>query len=63
MNVDAYNLDSIRSLVRRLQAENKTLRELLAENHIPAEESNVFQTETVPDEYDPPVLGTNGCLR
>ena len=53
MNVDAYNLDSIRSLVRRLQAENKTLRELLAENHIPAEESNVFQTETVPDEYDP----------
>ena len=29
MNIEAYNLDSLRKLVRALQAENKELRELL----------------------------------
>ena len=28
MNIEAYNLDSLRKLVRALQAENKELREL-----------------------------------
>ena len=31
MNINAYDLDSLRRLVRQLQAENKNLRELLAE--------------------------------
>ena len=53
MNINAYDLDSLRSLVRQLQAENKTLRDLLAEKQIPVDESDVFQTEITPDEYDP----------
>lgn len=53
MNINAYDLDSLRSLVRQLQAENKTLRELLVEKHIPVDESSVFQSEVTPDEYDP----------
>lgn len=53
MNINAYDLDSLRSLVRQLQAENKNLRELLAEKQIPVDESRVFQSEVTPDEYDP----------
>ena len=29
MNIEAYNLDSLRKIVRALQKENKELRELL----------------------------------
>ena len=53
MNINAYDLDSLRSLVRQLQAENKNLRELLAEKHIPVDERSAFQSEVTPDEYDP----------
>ena len=54
MKVEAYDLDSLRKLVRSLQAENRSLRELLAENRIPVEASDVFSSATqVPDEHDP----------
>ena len=32
MRIEAYDLDSLRALVRSLQAENRNLRELLEEN-------------------------------
>jgi hypothetical protein len=35
MSVEAYNLDSLRKLVRNLQRENKELRELLQKSAIP----------------------------
>lgn len=54
MNIEAYDLDSLRKLVRELQAENKALRGLLAERHISFEESDIFQHDaSVPDEFDP----------
>ena len=31
IKLESYNLDTLRKLIRTLQAENKTLRELLAE--------------------------------
>ena len=42
MNIEAYNLDSLRKLVRALQAENKELRELLEKAEIPYSNSEVF---------------------
>ena len=54
MNIDAYNLDSLRGLVRQLQAENNYLRDLLREKHIPAEEGSAFQDPfDHADDYDP----------
>ena len=54
MNIEAYNLDSLRKLVRELQRENDTLKELLAENRIPYESEDVFQhIVQMPDEHDP----------
>lgn len=35
MNIEAQNLDSIRTLVRDLQAENKRLKEQLKKANIP----------------------------
>ena len=35
MNIEEYDLDSLRKLVRKLQAENRSLRELLSEKQIP----------------------------
>ena len=42
MNIEAYNLDSLRKLVRVLQAENKEFRELLEKAEIPYSSSEVF---------------------
>lgn len=54
MNIEAYNLDSLRKLVRNLQAENDNLKMLLSENHIPFESTNAFQyLPQGPDDYDP----------
>ena len=54
IKLESYNLDTLRKLIRTLQAENKTLRELLAEKQIPVEESRVFQQgSNEPDDYDP----------
>lgn len=54
MNVEAYDLDSLRKLVRELQEENRNLRQLLNEKQIPYESWNAFTSDTeAPDEYDP----------
>ena len=42
MNVEAYNLDSLRKLVRNLQDENRRLKELLDKADIAYEPKNVF---------------------
>lgn len=54
MNVEAYNLDSLRKLVRSLQNENRRLRELLDKADIAYEPENVFaeKPEFIED-YDP----------
>jgi hypothetical protein len=53
MNIEAYNLDSLRKLVRTLQNENKVLKEKLQKANIPFPETNPFdeQTENI-EEYD-----------
>ena len=54
MNIEAYDLDTLRKLVRDLQAENKSLKECLSENHIPFESDDIFESvRRAPDEYDP----------
>jgi len=54
MNIEAYNLDSLRKLVRNLQDENKRLKELLDKADVAYESKNVFEEkiETI-EEYDP----------
>jgi hypothetical protein len=54
MSVEAYNLDSLRKLVRSLQRENKELRELLEKSEIPYGKSEAFSISlTSVQEYDP----------
>ena len=54
MNIVAYNLDSLRKLVRDLQAENASLKQLLTDNHIAYESADAFQyTADRPDDFDP----------
>ena len=54
MNVESYDLDSLRRLVRSLQSENESLKEKLRENAIPFEEVDVFAAPSqAPDEHDP----------
>ena len=54
MNVEAYDLDSLRKLVRSLQDENRRLKELLDKADIAYESENVFKEkiESI-EEYDP----------
>lgn len=54
MNIEAYNLDSLRKLVRSLQDENRRLKALLDKANIAYEPENVFD-ETMGNfnEYDP----------
>ena len=53
MKVDGYDLDSLRKLVRNLQAENKELRALLKNANIPCGASEAFaDTPTRAEEYD-----------
>ena len=42
MNIEAYNLDFLRKLVRVLEKENKSLKALLNRADIPYERSEVF---------------------
>lgn len=53
MNMEAYNLDSLRRLVRSLQDENKRLKEQLDKANIPYDTENVFveKIENI-QEYD-----------
>ena len=54
MNVEAYNIDSLRRLVRTLQKENNELKELLNKSKIPYDKTDVFSTSlSVIEEYDP----------
>ncbi len=54
MNIEAYNLDSLRKLVRSLQDENKRLRIQLKKANIAYKPENVFEEkiENI-EEYDP----------
>lgn len=54
MNIEAYDVDSLRKLVRDLQWENKELRELLDKANIPYAESEAFSDiPSMAEEYDP----------
>ena len=54
MNIEEYNLDTLRNLVRSLQEENKALREELKRNHLPQEPSDAFEKEgRHADNFDP----------
>lgn len=54
MNIEAYNADSLRKLVRDLQEENKELRKLLEKADIPYANSEVFsEIPAMAEEYDP----------
>lgn len=53
MNIEAYNLDTLRKLVRDLQKENKELRLLLDKAEIPYVNSEVFsEIPSESKEYD-----------
>ena len=41
MNIDAYNLDSLRALVRKLEKENQNLKQKLNEVNIPYSSENI----------------------
>lgn len=54
MNIEAFNTDTLRKLVRNLQDENKKLKEKLDEVNIPYEEINLFEQPIDKSaEYDP----------
>ncbi len=53
MNIEAYNSDSLRKIVRRLEEENKNLKEKLRQANIPYEEENPFDDFDGSDQYDP----------
>ncbi len=42
MNIDAYNLDSLRTLVRKLEKENQNLKQKLNEANILYSSENIF---------------------
>ena len=42
MNIDAYNLDTLRVIVRKLQAENQRLKKQLKEANIAFETEDPF---------------------
>ena len=42
MNIEAYNLDTLRKLVRKLEKENQSLKEKLKEANIPYNSEDVF---------------------
>lgn len=54
MNIEAYNLDSLRRLVRSLQDENKKLKAQLNKANIAYESKHVFEEKIeTAEEYDP----------
>lgn len=54
MNIEEYNLDSLRELVRNLQEENRALREELKRNHLPQVPGEAFEKSgRHPEEFDP----------
>lgn len=53
MNLEAYDVESLRQLVRDLQNENEALRAQLHRQNIPAAESMAFRSCRKEDLYDP----------
>lgn len=54
MNIEAYNLDSLRKLIRSLQDENRRLKEQLDKANIAYSPQNIFDEKTTTiEEYDP----------
>lgn len=54
MNIEAYNLDSLRKLVRSLQDENRKLKAQLEKANIAYESENLFEEKIEnAEEYDP----------
>lgn len=54
MNIEAYDQDSLRKLVRDLQKENRLLKKLLVQANIPYEENDVFDSHgSCKENYDP----------
>lgn len=54
MNIEAQNLDSLRLLVRELQAENRRLKEQLKKANIPFSEEKIFEDKVEDSvEFDP----------
>ena len=47
MNIEAFNTDTLRKLVRNLQDENKKLKEKLDEANIPYEEINLLNNQSI----------------
>lgn len=53
MNIDAYNLDSLRALVRKLEKENQNLKQKLNEANTPYNSENIFVESSEENaEYD-----------
>ena len=52
MRVDEHNLNSLREIVRKLQEENTKLKELLDENGISYEHTDILDDSSQPDDYD-----------
>ena len=54
MNIEAYDAESLRRLVRLLEYENRLLKDKLREENIPYDEVNPFEdTMDNVEEYDP----------
>ncbi len=52
MRITEHNLDSLRGMIRELQAENEGLKALLDENGIPYQENPLLDDISAPDDYD-----------
>ena len=61
MNIEAYDAESLRKLVRTLEYENRILKDKLKKENIPYDEVNPFEEiiDSV-EEYDPD-LGRGSC--
>lgn len=52
MRPNEHDLNSLRGIVRKLQDENTSLKQLLDENGISYEDSEIIDAMDIPDEYD-----------
>ena len=52
MRITEHDLNSLRSIVRKLQEENRSLRQLLDSHDIPYEDNYVLDDTKTNDEYD-----------
>ena len=58
MNIEAYDTESLRRLVRKLQYENSVLKEKLNKSGIPFEKTHIFEDRIENNaEYDPDQAG------